>query len=131
MQVFFSAGAKQNGHCVVGCFQTTTLFLFALFQLVMEYCLGSASDLLEGTRKQNIYWDFAAFSVYHFCKCNNSLHSPQETPPRGGNSCHYPRCFAGTGLPSLSQHDSQVNLTSLQPTRSPRPHFVKRHKRFW
>lgn len=36
--------------------------------------------------------------------------SSQETPPGSGNSCHYPWCFAGIGLSSLTQHDSQVTL---------------------
>lgn len=37
-----------------------------------------------------------------------SSHSPQEAPPGSGNSCHNPRCIAGIGVSSLSQHDSQV-----------------------
>lgn len=60
------------------------------------------------------------------------MHSPQETPPGSGNSCHNPWCIAGIGISSLSQHDSQVTPCSfshyLYLFCSPPPHFWQETK---
>ena len=86
-------------------------------QLVMEYCLGSASDLLEGsfnTRSLIEAWLFHrslvvsdSFSSFLF------LSSSQKATPGNRNSCYYPWCTAGISISSLTQHDSQVKIFCL------------------
>lgn len=74
-------------------------------QLVMEYCLGSASDLLEG-QLSSACRPSSLPAVSHLV----SVLSPQEAAAGGGDRRHHPRSAAGSGLPALSQHDPQVQL---------------------
>lgn len=102
----------------------------------MEYCLGSASDVLEG--KMGVFmtlWWFIRWVLlcgfHHDLQHSNPLYlyifcSSQETSTRNGNSSDYPRCSTGASLPSFPQLDSPVSpprtcmcgrarLTSLCP----------------
>lgn len=90
----------------------------SLFQLVMEYCLGSASDLLEGRCDPSSAIDSLYLS--HVCVVvtlwSSRHHSSQKAAPGNRNSCHYPWCIAGISVSSLSQHDSQVRTSAYWST---------------
>lgn len=96
----------------------TPKICFILFQLVMEYCLGSASDLLEGKFKARAVTPFP-FHVdpdphlthdWHLCVSDSVPCSSQEASARSGNRCNYPRCSSRVGLPSFPQDDSPVGV---------------------
>ena len=91
-------------------------------QLVMEYCLGSASDLLEGKFNNMLvsfislvwfFWGggFQSFDFFSLLSCSLAPSPPfssQKATAGNRNSCYHARCTAGTSISSLSQHDSQV-----------------------
>lgn len=80
-------------------------------QLVMEYCLGSASDLLEGelggfclVLGLFVKWPdetLRLFSQFTPPPSNVSSSSSQETTARSGDRRHYSRRSARVGLLTL------------------------------
>lgn len=85
----------------------------------MEYCLGSASDLLEGELKtlEEITFLYLPFYPHHlFLDLHHLLYiffSSQETSAGSWNSCNYTWCSSRFGLSSLPNHDSPVSVSSF------------------
>lgn len=80
----------------------------------MEYCLGSASDLLEGMFETQAYnlpsvISFITLVLVLLCSNQSVFTSSQETSARSGNCCNYPWCSSRVDLSSFPQHDSQVS----------------------
>lgn len=90
----------------------------------MEYCLGSASDLLEG-ELWGFIWFFDSLQSGEMALCRLFLNSrfrcqtfsptsSQETPARSRNRCNYARRSSRVGLLTLPQHDSPVSVSGLR-----------------
>lgn len=90
----------------------------------MEYCLGSASDLLEG-ELWGFIWFFDSLQSGEMALCRLFLNSrfrcqtfsptsSQETSAGSRNRCNYSRCSSRAGLLTLPQHDPPVSVSGLR-----------------